>query len=272
MQKTEIIPLLLVGANCLISYLGFKQRIFFDRYSFRIGSIVKNREYYRLFTSGFLHVNIPHLLFNMLALYSFAAGLYPLLGAGRFLILYSGALLGGSLLSLVMHRKEDYYTAAGASGAVSGVIFAGILLFPQSQIMLFLIPIPLPGWLFGIAYILFSIFGMKKQWGNIGHDAHLGGALSGLILAAVFFPQALSIRPLLFSILTLLPAVFLLYEWFSRRPAALHTRKQKKTQVSPAEEVWMENMLERISAEGIGSVSDREKKKMHRISKKKRQG
>lgn len=262
----ELVPFLLVLANGLFSWQGFKDRNFFGRWCFHVGS-VRRGEYLRLVSSGFLHLDIPHLAFNMLALYSFAAGLSPLLGVPRFLLLYFASLLAGNLLSLWMHRRRPEYTAAGASGAVSGVIFAGILLFPESRIMLFLIPVPLPGWVFALAYIAFSLFGMKKQWGNLGHDAHLGGALAGVLLAVLFFPALVTLRPLLLAGVTLPPLAFLGYEWYRSRPRPLRGKS-----VSTADQEWLDGMLDRISERGIGSLSAAEKRRLHRVSREKRQG
>ena len=267
MGEMETVPILLVIANILFSYYGWKHREFFDRYCFRVGSIRRHRQYERLVGSAFLHADIPHLAFNMLALYSFATGLVRVLGEGRFLLLYGAALLAGSLLSLAMRRREPDYTAVGASGAVSGVIFAGILLFPESRIMLFLIPVPIPGWLFGIAYIGFSLFGMKRQWGNLGHDAHLGGALAGVLFALLFSPSLLRFQPLLVAALLLPPLLFLLYELL--QSARLH-RSGRPQGIRSREQAWLDGMLERISREGIGSLSPADRRRMRALSDRKR--
>ncbi len=176
----------LIGANVLISLKGFNDRLFFNENTFSIAAILQRKEYKRIISSGFLHVDWTHLLFNMFALYSFGQLLLQLVGSVQFFAIYFISLVGGSLLSLLINRNKSYYSAVGASGAVSGVIFACIALYPQVGIYIFLIPIEIPGWVFGPAFILFSIYGMKRQSDNIGHEAHLGGAVIGMLVAIAF--------------------------------------------------------------------------------------
>ena len=142
-----------------------------------------------MLSSGFLHLDFSHLLFNMLTLYFFADIVIFSVGYIKFLIIYIASLLVGNLLSFYFHKNELHYSAIGASGAVSGVLYSAILLYPDMSLYLFFIPIPIPAWLFGILYLLYSIYGMKKQLGNIGHDAHFGGAIAGYILTLVFVPD-----------------------------------------------------------------------------------
>jgi membrane associated rhomboid family serine protease len=182
--------LAIIVANVLFSYKGFKDRAFFERYKFQIGPIVKG-ERIRMLSSGFLHVDPSHLLFNMITLYFFADPVIQYIGVAKFLVLYFGALLAGSLFALNFHRKEPYYSAVGASGAVMGVVYAAIMLNPGMNLYLFFIPIPIPAYVFGVGYLLYSMFGMKKQWGNIGHSAHIGGAIGGFLLTVLLYPRVL---------------------------------------------------------------------------------
>lgn len=144
-----------------------------------------------MLSSGFLHVDPSHLLFNMITLYFFADPVIRYIGVAKFLVLYFGALLAGSLFALNFHRKEPYYSAVGASGAVMGVVYAAIMLNPGMNLYLFFIPIPIPAYVFGVGYLLYSMFGMKKQWGNIGHSAHIGGAIGGFLLTVLLYPKVL---------------------------------------------------------------------------------
>ncbi|GAB7256954.1 rhomboid family intramembrane serine protease [Polaribacter sp. OB-PA-B3] len=173
--------LVLMIANVLVSIKGFKEYAFLDKYKFQVSRILSG-EKLRMLTSGFLHVDWLHLGLNMYALYIFGDIVTDNTSTINFLIIYFGSLLAGSLYSLKEHKKEPYYSAVGASGAVSGIIFAAILLYPDMNIYLLFIPIPIPGFIFGIAYIIYSIYGMKNQVGNVGHSAHLGGAIGGFIL------------------------------------------------------------------------------------------
>ena len=182
--------ILIIVANVVISFKGFNDRGFFERYKFQIGPIVKG-EKIRLLASGFLHVDQSHLFFNMLSLYFFAEPVIKYIGVPKFLAVYFGALLAGSLFALSFHKKEPYYSAVGASGAVMGVLYAAIMLNPGMNLYMFFIPIPIPAYVFGVGYLLYSIFGMKKQWGNIGHSSHIGGAIGGYVLSIIFYPSIL---------------------------------------------------------------------------------
>jgi membrane associated rhomboid family serine protease len=115
-----------------------------------------------------------------------------MLGITYFVLIYLGALLVGSLLSFQFHKNEPYYSAIGASGAVTGVLYAAILLNPEMSLYLYFIPIPIPAWFVGVAYLLYSIYGMRTKRDNIGHDAHFGGAIAGYVLTLVFAPYILT--------------------------------------------------------------------------------
>jgi membrane associated rhomboid family serine protease len=179
--------LILIIVNVLVSIKGFSDRLFFDKYKFQIGAINRG-EKIRMFTSGFLHVDYLHLILNMYVLYIFAPIILKL-GVYQFLIIYFGSLIAGSLLTLTYHKRELYYSAVGASGAVAGIIYGSILLNPTMSLMMFPLPIPIPGYIFGIGYLLYSVYGMKKQLGNIGHSAHLGGAIGGFALTLLVYPD-----------------------------------------------------------------------------------
>jgi membrane associated rhomboid family serine protease len=178
-------------ANVLMSMKGFKEYSFLDTYKFQVGKIL-NGEKVRMFTSGFLHVDWMHLAFNMYALYLFGDIVANILGATNFLIIYVGSLLVGNMYSLFYHKSEPYYSAVGASGAVSGILYSAILLYPDMTLMMFPLPIPIPAYVFGVGYLLYSIYGMKKQLGNVGHSAHLGGAIGGFTITLLLFPRLIS--------------------------------------------------------------------------------
>jgi membrane associated rhomboid family serine protease len=201
--------LILIIANVLVSMKGFKEYSFLDKYKFQIGRI-RSGEKIRALTSGFLHVDWMHLGFNMYALYLFGDIVARFSGTPNFLIIYFGSLLAGSLYSLQYHKDEPYYSAVGASGAVSGVVYASILLDPAMELYMFFIPIPIPGYIFGVGYLLYSIYGMKKQLGNIGHSAHLGGAIGGFALTLLLQPSVFSTNKLLVIALGI-PIVLLLF-------------------------------------------------------------
>ncbi len=186
MPPIDIATLVIIAANILISIKGFNDFSFFEKYKFNIAGIRKG-EHLRMFSSGFLHGDFSHLLFNMLTLYFFAGVVIKFLGTPKFVIIYIGSLLLGSLLSFYFHKDEYHYSAIGASGAVTGILYAAIMFVPDSKLYLFY-AIPIPAWLFGIGYLLYSIYGMKNSVGNIGHDAHFGGAIAGYVLTLALAP------------------------------------------------------------------------------------
>jgi membrane associated rhomboid family serine protease len=180
----------LIVANVVFSYKGITEPSFLNTYKFQIAAILRG-ERIRMLSSGFLHVDYLHLGFNMYALYLFASPVLETLGNVPFLILYFGSLLLGNVFTLFYHKKESYYSAVGASGAVSGIVYSAIVLYPEMTLYLFPIPIPIPGYLFGIGYLLYSMYGMKKQLGSVGHSAHLGGAVGGFFITILLYPQVL---------------------------------------------------------------------------------
>tara|TARA_B100000809_G_C14971250_1_gene471019 strand:- start:280 stop:915 length:636 start_codon:yes stop_codon:yes gene_type:complete len=183
MGSLSLFTIIIIAANALISYKGFNDYGFFERYKFNVGGI-KRGEQFRMFSSGFLHADMQHLLFNMLTLYFFADRVIYDLGEVNFLIVYLVSLALGSLLSYYFHRNEYQYSAVGASGAVMGVLYSAILIDPMMQINFFI-----PGFVFGIGYLLYSIYGMKNRVGNIGHDAHFGGAVGGYVITLIVKPS-----------------------------------------------------------------------------------
>ncbi len=198
----------IIIVNVLVSIKGFNEYVFLDTYKFQVGKILGG-EKVRMFTSGFLHVDWMHLGFNMYALYLFGGIVAGIMGNISFLIIYLGSLLAGNMYSMYYHKKDPYYSAVGASGAVSGILYAAILLYPDMTLMLFPLPIPIPAYIFGVGYLVYSIYGMKKQLGNIGHSAHLGGAIGGFVIALVFMPNLVMQQPLMVALLAL-PIILLL--------------------------------------------------------------
>ncbi len=178
----------LIALNIVISFKGFDDLSFFRKYQFHVGSI-RSGEQIRMISSGFLHVDIGHLAFNMLSLYFFAPVVYGILNNFSFVLIYFASLIFGSLLTMIFHKDDYSYSAVGASGAVMGIIYSAILLDPSLDIYFFFIPIPIPGYIFGIGYLLYSIYGMKAKSDNIGHTAHFGGAIGGYLFTLMKMPS-----------------------------------------------------------------------------------
>ena len=177
----------LLAITFFLSFKGFKDSYFFNQFKFNIRAIEEGN-YYRLLTAGFIHVDQQHLFFNALTLYFFGDQLLHDLGILNFLFLYFSSLLMGNIVAFYYHRKNPYYSAVGASGAIMGVIYSSILIFPDMHLYLLFFPIPIPAYLFGIGYLIYTLFGMRRQSDRIGHTAHLGGAVGGVLCTFVFDP------------------------------------------------------------------------------------
>jgi membrane associated rhomboid family serine protease len=265
------------------SYRGFTSPGFRDRYIFSPARILGNRQYYRLLSCGFLHLNWLHLLLNMFSLYSVGFAIELAFGFPTFLIIYLGSIVGGSLLSLYLHRNHHGYRALGASGGVCGIIFAFIFLFPGTWMSFFFIP--LPSWLYAILFILVSFFGLRNQLGGIGHDAHLGGAIIGLLITTALRPTIVVESPVLyFVVIGLSVALFVhlyrvpLYMPGSNpfTPACWRRRWREVQARSKAKQEWedketMDRLLTKISRSGMESLTAAEMRTLRAISKRMRE-
>jgi membrane associated rhomboid family serine protease len=185
----NILLIVIIAVTVLISYKGFNDLSFFRKFEFHVGSILKG-EQIRMISSGFLHVDMGHLFFNMVTLWFFAPLVLAYLGNWTFVLVYMGSLIFGNLLTLLFNKNNYSYRAVGASGAVTGVLYSAILLQPDMMLGLFFV-IPIPAYLFGILYLLYSIYGIKSQNDNIGHSAHFGGAVGGYVITLIEQPQLL---------------------------------------------------------------------------------
>lgn len=224
MNSMNPILIIIIAATCLISFYAFRNIAFRQKYLFQVGAIENRKEYIRLLSSGFLHADEMHLFMNMFSLYMFAGtvinGTFTKtgdyiegFGVLGFIIIYIGAILFGNAFSLFIYRNQPYYSALGASGGVSGVIFAAVALAPNDVSINFI-----PGFLFGAIYFGYSVYMMlyPKQWDNLGHAAHLGGAFFGLIYAVANKPQVAMANSLYLGIMAL-PLIYLSYEIFVRK-------------------------------------------------------
>lgn len=272
MDQFGIGEIILIATTVIISIRAFRNDKFFDSWTFIVDRILFHREYYRILSSGFIHVNTAHLVFNMLSLYFFAGAIEKNLGFLGLIAIYFGSLLGGNLFSLMVHRNNYSYRAVGASGAVSGVIFAAIALFPDMKLAFLFLPIPIPGWAFGVGFVLYSMYGIHRQRDHIGHEAHLGGALMGLLLAIIIVPLALFdntntilsiVIPALIFIILLLYNPNILNS--SPNPNRFDIDEYYLDQ--KAEEIKeMNKLLEKIKSTGMHSLSREEKEKLKKYS------
>ena len=196
--------IIILIATITMSYYGFNNATFFNRYMFNVGAVQKG-DYVRLISSGFLHANWEHLIFNMISLFFFYEVVTDSMGELLFVLIYFGSMLLGNVFSLQIYKRQSYYSAIGASGAVSGIIFTAIALYPKAIKVNFL-----PGWLFGALYFGYSVFMMfnPQKGDNLGHTAHIGGALFGLAVVVLYAPTIVMHNALYLGIMAL-PLVYM---------------------------------------------------------------
>ena len=151
---------------------------------------LRRRQYATAVTSGFVHADLPHLIFNMVTFYFFAFPLERQIGPLRFAALYFLALVVSDTGTFLKHRDDPQYASLGASGAISAVLFAAIVYFPWMELFIIPIPLPIPAPLFAVAYVGYSWWSARQARGRINHDAHLGGALFGLLFVLLTDPGA----------------------------------------------------------------------------------
>jgi membrane associated rhomboid family serine protease len=194
--------LVLIALTAGISMYAWSNRKLMASWIFSPYLVRQQRQWYRFLTSGFLHADLTHLLFNLFAFYSFSpivwreyVGHYGLgLGIGCFLLLYLGGIIVSDIPTFLRHRHDPKYRSLGASGGVSSVVFASVLLFPVAPkgggIYIFPLPIPIQPFVFGVLYLAYSYYMSRRQADNINHDAHFYGALYGVVLSLALMPSS----------------------------------------------------------------------------------
>jgi membrane associated rhomboid family serine protease len=200
-----VVAYLLIGLNVAVSLWAFSsfKKGMSERFLFAPYKVASGRSLQGMLLSNFSHADAGHLLFNMLTLYFFAPVIEYGLGAAGLLAIYAVAGACSALFIYVFHRRNPDYRALGASGSVSGVIFGAIVLQPGMSIYFFMIPIPIPAPVFAVGYILLSTYLMRRGAGNVSHEAHIGGALAGFLLAGILYGPGY--EPLLQRMLRFIP-------------------------------------------------------------------
>jgi len=272
-EQLPIATILLIVATCVVSIRAFRDGSLQNKLIFCPELILARKEYYRAVTSAFLHADSTHLTFNMLTLYLFGRNIEEAVGMERFLTIYFASVIGGCLLSLYLHRHHEYF-ALGASGGVCGIVFASIFLFPGSDVYIMFIPIGIPSWLYAILFLLGEFVGVRTQRTNIGHDAHLGGAIIGLLTATAFYPEIVGRSPKLYAAVIGLTLVMFIYFW--RNPMRLpfssffreRSRQAMPIQDQPPTPEEVDAILEKVSARGLDCLSEKERRILRRASEK----
>lgn len=271
-----IVSLIIILITVIVSYKGFKDDHFFTTYAFNTSRVLGQKDYKGLVTSGFLHGSWKHLLFNMVSLYSFSSLEYAV-GPLYFVLLYMTSLVGGNLLSLYMNRLNSQYTAVGASGAVCGIIFASVAYDPGIELGLIMVPgVYIPGWLFGLIYVAITIYGIGAKNDNVGHEAHLGGAITGELLLIGLYPEKIFDNTLPI-ILTLVPALIFLF-FVHQRPAYTvtgsfarrnvgETKDDRYNREKRQQQAELDSILEKIHTSGFDSLTVKEKDRLDKLSR-----
>jgi membrane associated rhomboid family serine protease len=192
MDIVQLIPVtsLLIAANVIASLYALSNAAFMNKNLFHVGPILERGEWHRMVTSGFLHGGFLHLFVNMYVLFMFGGFVERSLGTVAYLIVYFAALLGGNAWALLENKQKPSYRALGASGATSGIVMSFILFRPFEQLMIFPIPFFMPAVVIGLLFVVGSAILAQRENKTIGHEAHLGGALSGILVTILVAPSA----------------------------------------------------------------------------------
>ncbi len=196
-----MITLIIIAITSIVSYLAFSNRALLDKLFF-FPPAIANRGGYRLLSYGFIHADFTHLIFNMLTLYFFGTVIEQVfktvfgvtLGSLFYLLLYISALVISIAPTWLQNRQNSNYRGLGASGAVSAIVFAYILINPMNFMGIMFIPIMLPAFLFGFIYIAISIYLSRNHSGNINHLAHITGGAYGILFLLITFALTLRVN------------------------------------------------------------------------------
>lgn len=211
MEQYDSFLAIIVVAIAYTTYKGLNDRDYQNKHIFHPDSILHHKQWHRMLTSGFIHGSWMHFAFNAFALFSFGTWMAAVLGPVNFSLMFLGSIFAGSTLSLFIHRNNPHYLALGASGGVFGLVFASIVYSPNSSLQFIFIPVDIPSWLMGIGLVGVSIYGIKNSFGNIGHDAHLGGAIFGVIMTGILEPWTLEANWWAYALVGIPSIVFIGY-------------------------------------------------------------
>lgn len=277
---TPLITILVLLVTAGVSIVAFTRADLQERLMFKPTEIFRAKQYERLFTSGLIHADWGHLGMNSLSFYLFGRNIELTYGPVILLTVYMAGIVGGSLLSLFVHRHEAEYRALGASGGVCGVIFASIFLLPDYSISFLLFPIGIPPYAYAIIFLVTSFIAHRRRSDKIGHDAHLGGAIVGLLTATALYPEKIFAEPWLFGGVLVLSLVILfilirdpghMLEFrlnFGSQPQG-NQRYQRYDEARERREKMEEidRLLDKVAAHGMNSLTRAEREELEALSK-----
>lgn len=260
----ETITLLLLIILGFTTWQGLNRPGVMDKYMFSTEAIRFRREWIRLVSPAFLHSSWGHFGGNAITLFFFGRSLENALGPGFLLGVFFSSVAGGSLLCMVLHRSGDY-RAVGASGGALGLLFSTIILMPGMRIMMFPLPIPIPAWIYAMGFLVYTLSSLRGGSG-VSHEGHLGGMLTGLLITLLQYPSTFGRQPLLISVLIFISVGGIWYFHVNpgRVPGFLKFQVRgkvnefKQTQ-SKRNEQQVDDLLDKVSKQGIQSLSNRER-------------
>jgi len=277
MQTPATIALLLI--TTLATLYAFWRPEMMERWCFDPEAVLARKEYYRVVTCGLIHLDWMHFAFNIYSFYCFARSIEMVYGAAPLLMIYGASIIGGSLLSLLVHRHHPY-RALGASGGVCGIIFASIFLLPGTGVTAFPLPVALPGCVYAPIFLVASFLAFRRRADSIGHDAHLGGAMVGLLAAAAMYPRLIEAAPRTFAAVLVLSLTILLL--LMRDPLHLvklpfggetepaggeRMRRYQENNQRNQKLARMDALLDKVACDGLDRLSSSERKQLAELSK-----
>lgn len=277
-MQSDLITLLLLIVLGFTTHQGLTRYGVMAQYRFSSEAIRLRRQWVRLVSPAFLHAGWGHFASNAITLFFFGRGLEQTFGPDMLLGVFFLSVIGGSGLCLFLHRREEYQ-ALGASGGALGVLFACVFLMPGMRIVLFPLPIPIPAWFYALGFLVYTLKGVHSPSGGISHEGHLGGLISGVLVAWMSHPGRVQSQPLLLgTVLTLSAAgVWYFHANPGRVPGFLRwhlaeKRKAFRQRRSQNHALQIDALLDKVAVQGLHSLTDRERKVLEEASKQRRGG
>jgi len=271
--------IIVLVVTALASLYAFQRPDVREQWIFNPRAILVQKEFYRMLTSGLIHADWMHFFFNAFSFYSFARNIEMVYGAKTMLLIYGSSIIGGSLLSLVIHRHHEY-RALGASGGVCGIIFASIFLMPGSSISVYMVPVGIPAYAYAVLFLVISFVGHRRGADNIGHDAHLGGAVVGLLVATAMYPGLVFAAPGMFAgvlslslvilLVLILDPLHLLDRSSGEKPVAIggeRERRYEENRERNEKAAEMDALLDKVARDGMPSLSNSQRKRLEQLSR-----